>query len=476
MDAFVDRTEPVAAPEAGFAREAFVRQVIRQLPLAEAVMALGAYALEPAFLGRLFERHRGRSYQDTLSFAGLVQLISDALLQHGGSARQSLVRAAESPVCAEAFYAKLRRVPLSLSEGFLADVTRRLEELLPAPPSEPLPTSLLSLEVLIVDGKKLKRVAKRLLPARRLAGKLFGGKVLVALRARTGLAVAMATDLDGEANDCRLVPGLLPQARAVVGGRRLWLVDRQFCDLVQIGRFAEAGDHYLIRYHPKVHFHPDSQRPAQTRTDEKGRAVVEEWGWLGRSRQVYVRRITLRRTGDEPIILVSDLLDGDAYPATDLLAVYLRRWGIERVFQQVTEVFHLQQLIGSTAQATVFQAAFCLVLYNMIQVVKGYIAVAESRSAETISGELLFVDIRRQLTALSELTQPAEVVAVVPQTFSLTEAVECLRKLLGNVWTPRWLKATNRKPRAKVVQAKGSGAHTSIHRVLEKHKQAGKSP
>jgi Transposase DDE domain len=458
----------------GFPREQFVQEIIGQLPLADAALSLGAYVLQPEFLDTLFQKHRQRSYEDTLSFAGFVQVVSDSLLQHGGSARKCLERAEEAgtlPVSAEAFYGKLRRVPLELSQGFLAEASLRLQDLLPARPS-PLPASLAGLEVTVIDGKKLKRVAKRLLPTRKTAGKLFGGKLLVAWRPSTGLAIAMAANLDGEANDCRLVPDLLPQVRALVPGPRLWVVDRQFCDLVQIGRFTQDHDHFVARYHPKVHFHADPQRPPHTSQDKRGRTVVEEWGWLGSARLVYVRRITLRRLGAEDIILVTDLLDGDVVAATDLLAVYLQRWGIERVFQQVTEVFHLQRLIGSTPQATVFQGAFCLLLYNVIQVLKGYIAVAEGRDPDTISSELLFYDIHRQLTAVTELANPAEIVRAIPSKLTRERMAARLRSLLKSVWTPRWRKAVNKHPRPQTAKVKGSGAHTSVHRVLEQHRHA----
>jgi hypothetical protein len=153
--------------------------------------------------------------------------------------------------------------------------------------------------------------------------------------------------------------------------------------------------------------------------------------------------------------------------------VYLIRWGIEQVFQQITEVFHLQQLIGSTAQATVFQAAFCLVLYNLIQVVKRYIAAAPGAptSVEGISTELVFRDIERQLIALTEVVKPAEVVASIPAALSLAAVVARLRDLLSGAWKPEWRKSVNKKRRPQVPKAKQSGAHTSIHRVLEKHRQ-----
>ncbi len=51
--------------------------------------------------------------------------------------------------------------------------------------------------------------------------------------------------------------------------------------------------------------------------------------------------------------------------------MYLARWGSERVFQQITAVFHLNRLIATTPQGTLFQLAFCLLLYHLIQVVRG---------------------------------------------------------------------------------------------------------
>lgn len=72
-------------------------------------------------------------------------------------------------------------------------------------------------------------------------------------------------------------------------------------------------------------------------------------------------------------------------------------------FQQITEVFHLNRLMATTPQGTLFQLSFCLLLYNMIQVVRGYVAVGQGVSLEVISTELLFVDVSKQLVALNEL-------------------------------------------------------------------------
>jgi len=453
--------------------DTYARETLQRLPLADATLSLWAYVLRPTFLAQVFAEHRGRSFEETLTFARFVDLIGDALVEHQGSGRQSFTRAQEQGTLAtssEAVYGKLRRVPLSLSLGFFAEGTARLRALLPPQHlAVELPASLAALTVVVGDGKTLQRVAKRLLPARGAAGKVYGGKLLVAFLPSQGVAVSMAADPDGERNECRLVPQIVEQTRQVVSGPRLWVMDRQFCDLVQTARCSEGEDHFLIRYHTKVRFCPDLTQPAMVTQDAQGRRVVEDWGWLGaesnRGRR-FVRRLTLLRPGAEASILVTDLLDAACYPAADLLTVYLARWGIEQVFQQITEVFALRRLIGSTPQATVFQAAFCLLLYNMVQVMRGYIALAQPSLGEDVSTEQLFYDVQRELTAVSVLVPPSMVVAAYTEELSQEELCQRLHSLLDSVWTPRWRKAVNTKPRPKVVTAKRSGAHTSMHRLL----------
>jgi len=133
----------------------------------------------------------------------------------------------------------------------------------------------------------------------------------------------------------------------------------------------------------------------------------QDWGWIGQPddpRRRYVRRIRLRRgAGKGERILLTDLVDAEAYPAGDLSQVYLERRGIERMFPQVTEVFQLKSLIGSSPRATVFQASFCLPLYNVIQVMKACIAEGQEMSPKEISREMLFEDVHRQLTAWTEM-------------------------------------------------------------------------
>ncbi len=460
----------------------FDREVLSRLPLAEAVLLLWQFLCDNESLENLFHRHRGRTYQKKISFPLMAQLIRDALLEPDGSGHKSFCRAQQDgslEAVLSSTYDKLSRLPPALSEAFLAEGADRLRQVFPDPQmvilSDPSPASLRGFEVLILDGKVVKRVPRRLKPARQRSGGLLGGKGLAALHLRTGLALALATDPDGEANDAKLVPALLPQVRCRIGGPRLWLADRQFCDLTQTEAFtAEDGDHFLVRYHSKVHFCPDPARPAQPGQDSQGRAYVQEWGWLGREgnkKRRYVRRATLHRSGAEEVILVTDLLDEGSYPAEDLLTLYLARWGIERVFQQITEVFHLNRLIATTPQGTLFQLSFCLLLYDMIQVVRGYVAVGQGYRVEVISTELLFVDVTKQLVALNELVAAGRVVELLAEASAVVAVRRRLQQLLGSVWSDCWMKAPP-KQHKPLAHTKRKRDHTSVYRLLNAHRQS----
>jgi len=451
------------------------KEVLARMPLAEAVMLLWRWGTCEKRLQGLWERHRGRCYQKVISFSLVVHLIADALLQYQGSGRRSFSKNIESGQLAaslQAAYGKLGRLPIPLSQAFLEECTAALREAFPVWAEWELPESLRGLRVVILDGKAIKRVAKRLKLLRGIPGGLLGGRALVALDWSTGLAVAMHADADGDANEVRFMPELVPVARRAVAGPRLWLADRGFCDLDQPARFTqEPGDHFLVRYHPKVKFHEDPTTPSRQGQTEDGRTYTEHWGWLGSARDKrrrYVRIIRLLRPGAEDIILVTDLLDADLHPAADLLWLYAERWGIEEAFQKVTEVFGLEGLIGGTPQACLFQFAFCLLLYNMLQVVRGYIAQGQDREPEEISIENLFDDVERQLIAWNVMFEPEatiEYFARLPATQALQTR---LRKLLGRTWSITWLKSP---PQAHhgTTPRKRARSHSSVYRILQAH-------
>jgi hypothetical protein len=110
-------------------QQEFAREVLTRLPLAEAVLTLWRWVVDPLLLLALFARHRGAGDEKVLSFATLVPLRADALLEHRGSGRQRFARAREQgqwDASVQAVYQKLGRVRLGLSEAWRAERTARV--------------------------------------------------------------------------------------------------------------------------------------------------------------------------------------------------------------------------------------------------------------------------------------------------------------------------------------------------------------
>jgi hypothetical protein len=146
-------------------------------------------------------------------------------------------------------------------------------------------------------------------------------------------------------------------------------------------------------------------------------------------------------------------------------------WLTEQGFPQITEVFPLQALIGTTPQGTVFQCAFCLLLYNLLQLVRAHIAAAQTRPVPAISLDFRFEDVHRQVIALSELVAPPVVGAVFEASLDERVVRRRLEQLLTPVWTSRWLKAPPQKRKLPPTPSTSVGNHTSVYRLLEAYRR-----
>jgi hypothetical protein len=456
----------------------FNRKVLAKLPLADATWRVLHFVLDDDWLGDLWDRTRGRCYSRVLQFSTLTRLIADALVEHAGSGRKSFERGQEAttlPVSIGSAYEKFGNLPLPLSEAFLEEGTQRLHELLPENPPvdlRPLPHCWAGYEVFGSDGKAIKHVKRLLKPLRGLQAGILGARASVTLNLRTGTAVGMSCHLDGEAGEAALTEKLLPKMAVAAGGKP-WLVvlDRLYCNLRFPRLIVEAGGHFVIRYCSNTMFVPDPARAAQESRDAEGRRIVQEWGRLGKtagSGAMYVRRVTLHLANGREISVITDLLDAVAYPAESVLTIYHKRWGIETVFHQITDVFSLRHLIGSSPQAVLFQLSFCLLLYNTLQVVRAYLAVHQQCPAEKISNEKLFDDLKRQLISVNELVKQEVMLDLLGEVPPATELRKHLHEILRSTWSKRWWKApSSRGGGHKKVKTRVLGNHTSTYRALQ---------
>ena len=451
--------------------DAFENELMKRSPLAGSVLEISDYIFEQTLLDSIWESHRGRCYTDVLDFQSFLRLMRDALIHHRGSAHQlflELESDESEPVDESNFYRKLARMPVEVSRGLLRECTGRLRQLLPGGvQAVQLAECFDGFEVIAGDGKKIKKAAKRLKPTRGYSGSLIGAKALVGMDVRSGMALAMSDSLDGLSNDVPLVPALMEQLRQVIAGPILSIWDRQFDDVRTLRHLsAREGDAFLVRMKQNYTFVAESS--LQT-IDAQGRPVVDEIGLLGRGKlSMRLRRITLRREGGnevEDVILLTNLMDRRAFAAEPLLELYRRRWGIEQMFQQVTETFSLEHLIGSNPRAVLLQFAYCLLLYNLIQLIKLYVARDGGVLASVISTFYLFNNIRRELLAWACHGSGAW-----PRHHrDEAQMRDRLGDLLSDSWNPiAYTKASDKKPRPKrPPPIRLHGGHSSVQRVLD---------
>ena len=211
-------------------------------------------------------------------------------------------------------------------------------------------------------------------------------------------------------------------------------------------------------------------------TDAQGRVVVDEVGFSGgatpRARRpaLPTRRITPGRTGagEEDVVVVTDLTDATLYPAADILELYARRWGIEQVFQQVTETFSLRHLIGSAPKAVLLQFAFCLLLVQhdaggpRARVARG----RRGARGTVVSMHYLFDHTRRQLEAWAYHADGDWPRAARRTPAAMRERLAVLSKGVWNAGL--FTKAADKKRRVKSKpRGRFKGGHCSVQRVIE---------
>jgi len=159
-------------------------------------------------------------------------------------------------------------------------------------------------------------------------------------------------------HDVRGAQGLI----GLIGEGDITLGDRAFCSYECIARIRANGGHSAMRLHQARHAKLDWRRGrrlgALERLVEWEKPSVqpktsdlseEQWAALPDTMTVrYVKIGYEDRAGEKRmIVVVTTLLDPVAYPAEDILTLYVKRWDIELRFRDVKttmgmEIFHVK--------------------------------------------------------------------------------------------------------------------------------------
>jgi hypothetical protein len=96
------------------------------------------------------------------------------------------------------------------------------------------------------------------------------------------------------------------------------------------------------------------------------------------------------------------------------------------------------------------------------------LAESQQRKPDTISSEMVFYDLHRQLISLTELAERETVIEYFQAPCTSDELIEHVRTILADVWHDRWIKSPKKK---KIPKPKSTtvvnGGHTSLYRIIQ---------
>jgi hypothetical protein len=95
---------------------------------------------------------------------------------------------------------------------------------------------------------------------------------------------------------------------------------------------------------------------------------------------------------------------------------------------------------------------------------------------EEVSTAKIFADQHEELVSWQRVLGAEEWLGCLPVAVTAEQVVGRLRALLGRAWSRRWRKAADPKPQRHPPKAKQSGAHTSVHKILQQAKQQPTNP
>jgi Transposase DDE domain len=191
------------------------------------------------------------------------------------------------------------------------------------------------------------------------------------------------------------------QELAHVPSGGLMIADRLFGTPTFFEALSERGLYGLIRRHgrPKMEV-----LETLSRVQRRGRVLTDEIVRLGTSRRVPAQ--TLRRirlcTGGKEFELLTNVLDPQILSAEEALALYARRWRVERLFFELKEVLNLHRFYAANVNAVAAQVYAAALVHVALRAAQGRIAHEAKIPPERLSTQKLFPKVAAASAKLTD--------------------------------------------------------------------------
>jgi len=252
-------------------------------------------------------------------------------------------------------------------------------------------------EVFVVDGSRLDAVARRLKVLWDERVVVLPGSLLVLYDLYRGVPLRVRFDEDSNRAE---VPALRSELDAVPKGALL-LGDRAFCSHRLFGEFKTRGIWAVVRCTKAIGV---ERRSGLSRADHDGGVLRDTLVVAGTTQKPSQRqelRLIEWKKGGKSIRLLTNVLDPEKLPASAALALYRRRWSVERMFYDLKEVLNLHRFYAANVNAVAMQVYAAALVYVALRIAQATIAKTAELRPERLSVEKLFPRVASASTAFA---------------------------------------------------------------------------
>src|SRR3954449_225768 len=295
-------------PQGGFVvLPAILNPFVEGAPAAVMTRIALDWIIDGTPLDQLFREVAEGQYEREFALSHFVQVMLDVACGFRPTPRAAFMRRGFQRIASvSAFYRKLARMELGITEDVVRRTARRARQLIVASDAlspEPIP----GYAVRILDGNVLAGTEHRIAPLRTTWSAGLPGMSLAVYEPASGLILDLVLEENAHSQERALVD------RIDVRPGQLWIIDRNFCVRSLLFRIARAGAFFLVRWHRStLPFRATSRlrsrgRCGAGRIFEQTIEVEDSDGVAHPLRRVVLKLDEPTRDGEEEIVLITNL-------------------------------------------------------------------------------------------------------------------------------------------------------------------------
>lgn len=287
----------------------------------------------------------------------------------------------------EAFFQKAQDVRPVFFRNIFHAYTERLKPEIPASFEQELPISAAAFAgIYAIDGSRLAKVGRLLKVARNTTRAILPGSMEAVYDLRRGILHDLYFDPDG----CVAEISMLEHVLDSIPRSSLIVDDRYYAKPIIWEKINERGLFMVSRYNKTV----KKQRVRVLERTRSKKLNVDDWlvdmgGSQHGTTPVPLRWVRLWNK-DFDLTVITNVLDPNVLTPDQLMALYRRRWSIERMYLALKEVLELNNLYNCSPAAVGQQVYATAILYNTLRASQAQIAAKAEIAPERLSVDKLF--------------------------------------------------------------------------------------